>query len=172
MLRLCEAEGGHGPVDTESLLQTRIVVYCLNCRGGSALGLRLLPCDHVGLAWIHAHVLRRGNPGHLGLVHPRGGHPKILAMIEAYLDESGIHDGATVCVISGYFGGRGQWKRFEEAWRNALKQSQVPLGEFHAKEVIKRKGFFSGWKDDRYQRLIGDLELSIVITKSVPSVSA
>lgn len=40
------------------------------------------------------------------LVHPRDGHRKIFAMIDAYLDESGIHDKAAICVIAGYFGGR------------------------------------------------------------------
>src|ERR1700683_5218102 len=85
-----------------------------------------------------------------GLVHPRDGHPKILAMIEGYIDETGIHDGATVCVIAGYFGGRGQWKRFEHDWRLALKDSEVPLADFHALNFMKRRKFFFGWDDVRH----------------------
>ena len=57
-------------------------------------------------------------------------------MIEAYLDESGIHDGAKVCVIAGYFGGPGQMKRFEKAWKKTLVQHSFPMKSFHAKDLI------------------------------------
>ena len=56
MHRLGEAEGRHGPVDVESLLCPRIMAYCLSRRGGSVHGLRLLPCDRVGLPWVHTRV--------------------------------------------------------------------------------------------------------------------
>jgi hypothetical protein len=71
------------------------------------------------------------------LVHPRDGHRKVFAMIDAYLDESGIHDGAKVCVIAGYFGGPGQMKRFEKAWKETLAQYSFPMKDFHAKDVLK-----------------------------------
>jgi hypothetical protein len=58
-------------------------------------------------------------------------------MIEAYLDESGIHAGAKVCVIAGYFGGPGQMKRFEKAWCETLKRYSFPVEDFHAKDLIK-----------------------------------
>jgi hypothetical protein len=65
-------------------------------------------------------------------------------MLDAYLDESGIHGGATVGVIAGYIGGRGQFKKMEEEWRKALSDFDVPLEEFHAKDLFpKIKGFFS-----------------------------
>jgi hypothetical protein len=70
------------------------------------------------------------------LVHPRDGHQKIFAMIDAYLDESGIHSGAAVCVIAGYFGGRGQLRKLEVAWNRVLKEFDFPLHEFHAKELV------------------------------------
>ena len=71
------------------------------------------------------------------LVHPRNGHPKLFAMIEAYIDESGIHEGAKVCVVAGYFGGRGQWRRFESEWLRLLKGYDIPLSDFHAKNLVK-----------------------------------
>jgi hypothetical protein len=71
------------------------------------------------------------------LVHPRDGHKKVFAMIDAYLDESGIHDGAKVCVIAGYFGGPGQMKRFERAWKETLAKYSFPMKDFHAKDLIK-----------------------------------
>jgi hypothetical protein len=66
-------------------------------------------------------------------------------MIDAYLDESGIHDGAEVCLIAGYFGGRGQWRKFGKAWEQVLGDFDVPLNEFHAQNLVKRTNFFHGW---------------------------
>lgn len=71
------------------------------------------------------------------LVHPREGHRKVLAVIDAYLDESGIHEGAKVCVIAGYFGGPGQMKRFEKAWKQTLDHYSFPMKDFHAKDLVK-----------------------------------
>jgi hypothetical protein len=71
------------------------------------------------------------------LVHPRDGHRKIFAMIEAYIDESGIHGDATVCVVAGYFGRRNHWNHFESAWRKVMHRFDFPLEDFHAKNQIK-----------------------------------
>src|SRR2546422_4977723 len=70
------------------------------------------------------------------LVHPKDGHRKILAMIDAYLDQSGIHDGAAICVIAGYFGGRGRLGKLETAWKQVLKDFRFPMSEFHAKNLL------------------------------------
>lgn len=58
-------------------------------------------------------------------------------MIEAYLDESGIHDKSEFCVIAGYIGGRGQIKKLERAWKEVLAEYHFPMAEFHAKDLIK-----------------------------------
>jgi hypothetical protein len=89
-------------------------------------------------------------------------------MIDAYLDESGIHDGASVCVIAGFFGGRSQWKKFEALWRKTLAAFNVPLEEFHAKDVIKRNGFFRGWSDDLHSTFLGKLSTAITTFKIHP----
>ncbi len=60
-------------------------------------------------------------------------------MIDAYLDESGIHEGAKVCLVAGYFGGPGQMRRFDKAWRDTLKQFDFPMKEFHATDLIRRR---------------------------------
>lgn len=60
-------------------------------------------------------------------------------MIDAYLDESGIHAGAFACVIAGYFGGRGQWRKFEKDWRAALTRAGLPLDKFHATEITRMR---------------------------------
>jgi hypothetical protein len=74
------------------------------------------------------------------LVHPRDGHLKVFAMIDTdvYLDESGIHGGAPVCIIAGYFGRVHHWKPLEKQWRATLKRHNFPMEEFHAKELVGR----------------------------------
>jgi hypothetical protein len=73
------------------------------------------------------------------LVHPRDGHRKLFAMMAAYLDESGIHDGAAVCVVAGYFGQRNHWRHFEAAWMAVLSRFGFRLENFHAKNWIKSR---------------------------------
>lgn len=60
-------------------------------------------------------------------------------MIDAYLDESGIHAGAAVCVIAGYFGGRGQFRKFERAWKVLLRRLGIEMEDFHAKDLVESK---------------------------------
>jgi hypothetical protein len=89
-------------------------------------------------------------------------------MIDAYLDESGIHDGAAVCVIAGFYGGRGQWRNFEKLWRKALSDFDVPLEKFHTKDVVRRQGFFTGWPQDRHSKLLWKLSSAITTFKIHP----
>ncbi|MGB7603036.1 MAG: hypothetical protein WBM24_22225 [Candidatus Sulfotelmatobacter sp.] len=71
------------------------------------------------------------------LVHPRNGHRKVFAMLDAYLDESGIHTGAATCVIAGFFGGSSGWKALEKMWEPILNKHHVKLEDFHAKDFVK-----------------------------------
>jgi hypothetical protein len=71
-------------------------------------------------------------------------------MIDAYLDESGIHEGASVCVIAGYFAGPGTWRKFEKAWRSVFDDSPMHMEDFHAKDLLKKDG-------PEYKRLAGNL---------------
>jgi hypothetical protein len=60
-------------------------------------------------------------------------------MIECYLDESGVHEEAPICVIAGFFGGQGQWRKFSAQWRRIMNSAGIPLEEFHAKDFVKSK---------------------------------
>jgi hypothetical protein len=60
-------------------------------------------------------------------------------MIDAYLDESGIHSGTKICVIAGYFGGPGQMRRLERAWEKTLKYFGFPMEDFHTNSLIRSK---------------------------------
>lgn len=103
-----------------------------------------------------------------GPVHPRDGRLKTFAMIEAYLDETGIEKGAVHCIIAGYFGGRGQWNKFGRDWRKALSDKDVPLEEFHALDLIKRHKFFHGWSDAKQESLLRGLATAATSYKIHP----
>ena len=60
-------------------------------------------------------------------------------MMEVFLDESGIHDGASVCVVAGYFGQRSHWRHFERAWKDVLLRFGFQLKDFHAKNWMKSR---------------------------------
>lgn len=94
-------------------------------------------------------------------VHPRPTE-KVFCMLEAYMDESGIHDGAHTCVIAGYWGGEGRWREFEDRWSQVIKDANEPtMKEFHSVEFWKsdgtRRGIFAQWSDSKANRFIDDL---------------
>lgn len=93
------------------------------------------------------------------MVHPRDGHRQIFAMLEAYLDESGIHDGATICTVAGYFGRQNHWGRFERDWRSILSKFKIPLRKFHAKNMIN---------SHRHQPMLRELADAIARHKIYP----
>lgn len=57
---------------------------------------------------------------------------KGLAMIRAYLDESGTHKGSSLTVVAGWVGLSDAWKSFTKEWNGILKKSGTPY--FHAKD--------------------------------------
>jgi hypothetical protein len=95
-------------------------------------------------------------------------------MVEACMDESGIHDGAHVCVIGGYWGSTNKWKRFEPRWKQIIKDADEPtLKEFHSTKFWysdgRRKGMFAKWSDDKADQFISDLANCIVQSKLFPT---
>jgi len=96
-------------------------------------------------------------------------------MLEAYMDESGIHDGAHTCVIAGFWGGENQWRGFENSWQQIIRDAG--LVEFHSVEFWERKdgkrtGVYENWDDTRADRLISDLLNCIEGFKIYPTTSA
>ena len=86
----------------------------------------------------------------------------IFCMLEAYMDESGIHDEAHACVIAGYWGGENQWRRFERRWTQIIEDADEPeVQEFHSVDFWKpdgsRKGVFAEWSDTKADAFINDL---------------
>lgn len=86
-------------------------------------------------------------------------------MIQAYMDETGIHEGAPVCAICGYFGGPGQWKKLGSRWASIIKRYGVP--EFHAYEFwaftpkAERVGPYKGWSKSKADNFLEELVSTI-----------
>jgi hypothetical protein len=89
-------------------------------------------------------------------------------MIDAYLDEAGIHDGAAICFVAGFFGGRGQWKRVARAWEKVLKRYGIPLDDFHALDAAKRRKLFGKMEVSTHDRFMLELSKSILDFKVYP----
>ena len=95
-------------------------------------------------------------------------------MLEAFMDESGIHDGAHVCTIAGYYGGENQWRKFETRWHRIIEDTDTPaLKEFHAIEFWKRYdgkpvGVYSGWTASKADQFLADLLACIVDYRLYP----
>jgi hypothetical protein len=94
------------------------------------------------------------------LVHPRGGRKwrNRFVMMEAYFDESGIHDGAKVCIVAGYYGSHSAWKRFESQWNKILADyPEVAVKGFHAKVFFGRDE--SGNRVKEYKGVLAQREM-------------
>lgn len=95
------------------------------------------------------------------------GHHLIVALRQfVYADESGIHEGAKVCLIAGYRGSPSQWARFDKDWRVALAKHGVK--EFHSniffnRKVIKspEKNPYLKWSDAKARQYLGELLMAI-----------
>jgi hypothetical protein len=97
-------------------------------------------------------------------------------MIEAFMNESGIHDGAHVCVIAGYWGSAKKWGHFESRWKEIIRDANEPsLKEFHSTEFWysdgRRKGVFACWTDAKADQFISDLADCIVESRIFPTAS-
>lgn len=73
----------------------------------------------------------------------------------AYFDEADTHGPAPTVIMAGYIGHAYQWRRFEQ--KLARLQARDGFRIFHAKDFKARVGEFSGWSDDKCDRLIADL---------------
>lgn len=93
-------------------------------------------------------------------------------MLQAYVDDSGSHDGSHNMVLAGYWGRVHQWKKFEQAWKAVLDSEGID--EFHAKKFWPRipgKGRvrpYHDWSDERHASFIDRLLAVIESSKIYP----
>ncbi len=86
-------------------------------------------------------------------------------MVSAYIDESGIHENAKICVVAGYYGFEDAWNAFDYVWNKVLVDFGVPhfhSVQFWAKDKAhNRVGPYANWKDERADVFLERLLLSI-----------
>jgi hypothetical protein len=94
--------------------------------------------------------------------------------MDAYLDESGVHEGAAICVIAGYFGSKKALKLLQKRWRQALSRYGVPMDKFHAKDLVSNppSGFFRTWTKSQRDDFANWLGKTIVSCKGAHPISA
>jgi hypothetical protein len=90
-----------------------------------------------------------------GLLHRFPSRRKFIAMLVAYLDESGIHSGSKICAVAGFVGAEEEWVVFERRWKQVLKRAGISA--FHMVEFESRRNEFEGWSDTRRKMLLSEL---------------
>jgi hypothetical protein len=84
-----------------------------------------------------------------------------MALLRAYFDESGTHNGARVTGVSGFIGPVDEWDRLENEWESELERFTKDTGheikDFHAYECENGEEFWVGIhrsiREAYYQRL-------------------
>jgi hypothetical protein len=89
-------------------------------------------------------------------------------MIEVYLDESGIHDEAEICLVAGYFGQPGAWEKLELRWKKILDRASVPLERFHALDLMEHRRVFFNMERNKHEKLISDLATAVSTFRVYP----
>ncbi|MEO6688138.1 MAG: DUF3800 domain-containing protein [Dokdonella sp.] len=87
---------------------------------------------------------------------------KVMVMLRAYFDESGMHKEAPSVVMAGFVGSSAQWQSFDGSWRSVLARYDVEV--FHASPCAKGHGEFAG-KDEVIRTSLA-LDLADVICAS------
>jgi Protein of unknown function (DUF3800) len=68
-------------------------------------------------------------------------HMGTVAMLKAYMDESGVHDNSPVLTVAAYLGRPRAWEAWAKKWRVAKR----PIKVFHAVDAANLSGEFKGW---------------------------
>lgn len=94
-------------------------------------------------------------------------------MIEAYYDESGIHDGAEICVVGGFYGTQAAWRKFELQWNKILQDHELGNIGFHAKDFWgrdkgKRVPPYSQWNDAKADKFLDRLIQAVMRNRIFP----
>lgn len=82
-------------------------------------------------------------------------------MIEAYIDESGTHDQATIITMAGFLSSYKRWRKFDREWDailNPPNETPPPPARrvFHATDCLGKDGYksFAGWSKEARDALV------------------
>jgi Protein of unknown function (DUF3800) len=88
----------------------------------------------------------------------------IFQVYNAYMDESGTHDGSPVVAVAGYIASFEQWIRLEDEWTKTLKTFGVAT--FHMTDFEARQGPFTRWPQERRERFLSRL-INIIVDYTI-----
>jgi len=93
-----------------------------------------------------------------------------LAVLNLYLDESGVHDDSPVLTIGGYLGRPEQWADFTTTWNEILTSipaslGKTPLRTYHATDAQALRGEFADWTCEERDALAIPLIAAIADSK-------
>ena len=85
-----------------------------------------------------------------------------------YSDETGTHDGAIYCIVSGFIASPRHWRIFDTAWRKVLEKYEV--SEFHSIDFFRRRNQFAGWDDYKAQLFLTELVEDVLMPRRLTPV--
>jgi len=103
------------------------------------------------------------------ILHGVGASAKMICVLTAYLDESGIHADSRICAIAGFVGALEEWDLLERRWNAALGAQGVQC--FHMARFESRIGEFSSWSNSRREDFLGEL-VEIMKAREIYSVGS
>jgi hypothetical protein len=89
-----------------------------------------------------------------------------VAVLKAYMDETGTHDGSPVVAVGAYIAKPTVWAKWTKDWNAAKRRVPVghkPINVFHAVDCANREEEFEGW--DRPDRDAFVIQLLPVLAK-------
>src|ERR1700735_919115 len=105
---------------------------------------------------------RRGGVRELSwLAHPPSATVRTLAVLVAFLNESGTHDetgqqpGSQVAGMGGVVAPTEVWEEIEAEWLDVLKRWQVPA--YHMSACLNQRKPFEGWRQEQAEGLTAEL---------------
>lgn len=99
----------------------------------------------------------------------------VLAVLQVFLDESGIHGGAQMCVIAGFIGSETQWSLFRERYVRGSPHALSPglhAKKFFARHDRKRVPPYADLSDAEATQLIASLTEAVATTDVWPILAA
>jgi hypothetical protein len=82
---------------------------------------------------------------------------RLIAMLAAYFDESGTHQGSGFITMAGYISPVGDWKRFQTQWtKTLLRAGLAPSVPFHMADLVARRPPFD-WPDRKRDAVLKNL---------------
>jgi hypothetical protein len=78
-----------------------------------------------------------------------------MAMLAAYLDDSGTHGGSPLAVVGGAVGTLAEWIKFSKLWKRELRRHNLEF--FRMADFVSGYGAYRGWGDSKKRNLLSAL---------------